>query len=353
MRCMKRIAVSIIICSLLIGAAGCQDSTPGAPVKDLAIAGSTFAQPLYEKQLDAWYQKTQTKAVYGALSSSGALRALQDRTIDIGATDVLLTAAEEARLPASILTIPTVLGAVAICVNLPGNPALRMDAALLSAVFRGDVKTWNDPRIAALNPMVKLPDIPVVVLHRADGSGTTNIFTTYMAAADQTWSDKVGAGSLVAWPAGVGVKGNTGMAAMIRQTSGSIGYLENTFAVQSSLTSVALRNRSGAFVLPTVASIQAAVPADLPADLRGTLLDRPGTATYPIVSFTWLVLYKDQDYDGRSRERAVAIYDLISWILGDGQALAEPLQYSSLPSTAQKTALAILKQLSWGGKPIK
>lgn len=352
MRRMKRIAVSVLICSLLIGAAGCQ-ATPGTPVKDLAIAGSTFAQPLYEKQLDAWYQKTQTKAVYGALSSSGALRALQDRTIDIGATDVLLTAAEQARLPASLLTIPTVLGAVAICVNLPGNPALRMDAPLVSAVFRGDVKTWNDARVAALNPMVKLPDTPVVVLHRADGSGTTNIFTTYMAAADQTWGTKIGAGSLVAWPVGVGVTGNAGMAAMIRQTSGSIGYLEETFAVQSSLTCVALRNRSGAFVLPTLPSIQAAIPSDLPADLQGTLLNRPGTAAYPIVSFTWLVLYKDQAYDGRSRERAVAIYDLVSWIIGDGQALAEPLQYSSLPESARKTAMALLKQLSWEGKPVK
>jgi len=348
----KRMTISLLIFSLIIGVVGCQ-ATPGAPVKDLAIAGSTFAQPLYEKQFDTWYQKTQVKAVYGALSSSGALRALQDRTIDIGTTDVLLTAAEQARLPASVLTIPAVLGAVAICVNLPGSPALRMDATLLSAIFRGDVKTWSDARVAALNPMVKLPATPVVVLHRADGSGTTSIFTTYLAAADQTWSDKIGTGSLVAWPAGVGVNSNAGMAAMIRQTSGSIGYLENTFAVQSSLTCVALRNRSGAFVLPSVASIQAAVPADLPSDLQGTLLDRPGTAVYPIVSFSWLILYKDQAYDGRTRERAAAIYDLLSWIIGEGQTLAEPLQYSSLPESVRKTAMSLLQQLSWEGKSIK
>lgn len=348
----KRMTTCILIFGLIIGLTGCQ-ATPGTPVKDLAIAGSTFAEPLYLKQFDAWYQKTQVKAVYGALSSSGALRALQDRTIDIGATDVLLTAADEARLPASVLTIPTVLGAVAVCVNLPGSPALRMDAALLSAVFRGDVKTWDDARIAALNPMVKLPATPIVVLHRADGSGTTNIFTTYLAATDQTWNDKIGAGSLVQWPTGVGVSSNAGMAAMIRQTSGSIGYLEHTFAVQSSLTPVALRNRSGAFVLPSVDSIQAAVPPDLPEDLRGTLLNRPGTAAYPIVSFTWLVLYKDQAYDGRTRERAAAIYDLVSWIIGDGQALAEPLQYSPLPDRVRKTAMSLLNQLSWGGKSIK
>ncbi len=135
-----------------------------------------------------------------------------------------------------------------------------MDAQLISAVFRGDVKTWNDARVIALNPMLKLPDTPVVVIHRADGSGTSSIFTTYLAAADQTWREKVGAGQLVAWPAGVGVKGNAAMAAMIRQTSGSIGYLEYTFAVQSSLTCIALRNRSGAFVTPSIETMKAAVP---------------------------------------------------------------------------------------------
>ena len=352
MRRMKRIAISVLICSLLIGTVGCR-TAPGAPVKDLAIAGSTFAEPLYVKQLDAWYQKTQVKAVYGALSSSAALRALQDRTIDIGATDLLLTPEEQARLPASVLKIPTCLGAVAVCVNLPGNPALRMDAPLISAIFRGDVKKWNDARIAALNPMLKLPDTPVVVIHRADGSGTSGIFTTYLAATDQTWREKVGAGQLVAWPAGVGVKGNAAMAAMIRQTPGSIGYLEYTFAVQSSLACVALRNRSGGFIPPSVASMKAAVPADLTADLQGTLLNRPGATSYPIVSFTWLVFYKDQAYDGRSRERAVAMYDLVSWILGDGQSLVEPLQYGSLPDSVHKAARDILAQLTWQGKPVK
>ena len=352
MRHMKRIAISVLICSLLIGISGCR-TAPGAPVKDLAIAGSTFAEPLYVKQLDAWYQKTLVKGVYGALSSSAAQRALQDRTIDIGATDLLLTAEEQARLPASVLEVPTCLGAVAVCVNLPGNPALRMDAALVSAIFRGDVKTWNDARITALNPMLKLPDTPVVVIHRADGSGTSGIFTTYLAAADQTWNDNVGAGQLVAWPAGVGVKGNAGMAAMVRQTTGSIGYMEYTFAVQSSLNCIALRNRSGAFVPPSVASMQAAVPADLTADLQGTLLNRPGATSYPIVSLTWLVCYRDQSYDGRSRERAIAVYDLVSWLLGDGQSLALPLQYASLPESVRKAARDILAQLTWQGKPLK
>lgn len=345
------VAVLLLGC-LLIALSGCTN-TPGTPVKDLAVAGSTFAEPLYEKQMDAWYQKTQVKAVYGALSSSAALRALQDRTIDIGATDLLLTAEEQARLPASIIQVPTCLGAVAICVNLPGAPALRMDAALVSAIFRGDVKTWSDARIAALNPLLKLPDTPVVVIHRADGSGTTSIFTTYLAATDSTWSSKVGAGQLVDWPAGVGAKGNAGMAAMIRQTSGSIGYLEYTYAAQSNLNTVALRNRSGAFVAPSVASMQAAIPADMTADLQGTLLNRPGATSYPIVSLTWLVCYRDQSYDGRSRERAMAMSDLMTWILGDGQSLVEPLDYAALPENVRKAALAILDQLVWQGKPVK
>ncbi|MHB8070348.1 MAG: phosphate ABC transporter substrate-binding protein PstS [Candidatus Cryosericum sp.] len=352
MRRWNHIICALLLCCLLIAVSGCK-SAPGTPVKDLAVAGSTFAEPLYVKQLDSWYQKTQVKAVYGALSSSAALRALQDRTIDIGATDLLLTTEDQARLPASVIQVPTCLGAVAICVNLPGAPSLRMDAALVSAIFRGDIKTWNDARIAALNPLLKLPDAPVVVIHRADASGTTSIFTTYLSATDTTWSTKVGAGQLVDWPAGVGAKGNAGMAAMIRQTSGSIGYLEYTFAFQSSLNPVALRNRSGAFVTPSVASMQAAIPADMTADLQGTLLNRPGATSYPIVSLTWLVCYRDQSYDGRPRERAVAISDLMTWILGDGQALVEPLYYAALPENVRKAAIAILGQLVWQGKPVK
>ncbi len=352
MRRRNHIIAALLLCCLLIAVSGCK-SAPGAPVKDLAVAGSTFAEPLYVKQLDAWYQKTQVKAVYGALSSSAALRALQDRTIDIGAADVLLTTEDQARLPASIIQVPTCLGAVAICVNLPGNPSLRMDAALVSAIFRGDVKTWNDARIAALNPLIKLPDMPVVVIHRADGSGTTSIFTTYLAATDQTWSTRVGAGQLVAWPAGIGAKGNASMAAMIRQTSGAIGYVEYTFAAQSNLNSIALRNRSGAFVTPSVASMQAAVPSDVTADLQGTLLNRPGATSYPIVSLTWLICYREQSYDGRPRERAVAMSDLMSWILGDGQSLVEPLLYGSLPENVRKAAVTILDQLTWQGKPVK
>lgn len=352
MRHMKRIAISVLIFILLLGSTGCK-TAPGTPVKDLAIAGSTFAEPLYVKQFDTWHQKTQVKALYRTLSPSGTLRALQDRTIDIGATDLLLSPEEQARLPASLLEIPTCLDAVAVCANLPGNPVLRMDAPLVSAIFRGDVKTWNDPRIAALNPMLKLPGTPVIVIHRADGSGTSDTFTTYLAAADQTWREKVGAGQLVAWRTGVGVRSNAAMAAMIRQTVGSIGYLEYTSSVQSSLTFVALRNRSGAFIPPSVASIQAAVPADLTADLQGTLLNRPGATSYPIVSFTWLAFYKDQAYDGRSHEQAVVMHDLISWLLGDGQSLALPLQYASLPDSVRKAARNILAQLTWQGKPVK
>lgn len=348
----NQVIAAVLLCCLLIAMSGCKNPS-GTPVKDLALAGSTFAEPLYVKQLDAWYQKTQVKAVYGALSSSAALRALQDRTIDIGATDLLLTGKDQARLPGSVIQVPTCLGAVAICVNLPGSPSLRMDAALVSAIFRGEVKTWNDGRVAALNPLLKLPDSPVVVIHRADASGTSSIFTTYLAATDQTWNDKVGSGQLVAWPAGVGAKGNSGMAAMIRQTNGAIGYLEYTFATQSNLNPVALRNRSGAFVTPSVTSMQAAIPADMTSDLQGTLLDRPGATSYPIVSLTWLVCYREQSYDGRSRERAVAMSDLLSWILSDGQSLAEPLYYAALPENIRKAALLILSQLSWQGKPIK
>lgn len=347
-----RIMAVLLCCCLSFVVCGC-GSGPSTPVKDLAIAGSTFAEPLYIKQLDTWYQKTQVKAVYGALSSSGALKALQDRTIDIGATDLLLSPEEQARLPASIIEIPTCLGAVAVCVNLPGNPSLRMDAALVSAIFRGEIKTWNDSRIAALNPMLSLPEKPIIVVHRADGSGTTGIFTTYLSATDQVWKDKVGAGQLVSWPAGVGAKGNAGVTAMIRQTSGSIGYLEYTFAAQAGLYPVALRNRAGAFVSPSIASMQAAVPPDYTADLRGTLLNRPGETCYPIVSLTWLVCYRDQSYDGRTRERAAAVYDLISWVLGDGQSLVEPMLYAGLPKAVRTAALAILNQLSWGDRPVR
>lgn len=351
---MKRrtvLALSAVIIAALVAAPACSPASL-VPVSDIAIAGSTFAEPLYVKQFDAWYQKTQVKTVYGAITSAGAIRALQDRTVDIGATDVLLSAEEQTQLPFSVLHIPTCLGAVAVCVNLPGNPSLRFDAALLSAVFRGDVKNWNDARIASLNPLVVLPDKPVVVVHRADSSGTTAVVTTYLSAVDEVWREKVGAGRIVQWKSGIGGKGNAGVTALIRQTSGSIGYVQYAYAVEAGLNCIALRNRAGAFAEPSVASIQAAVPADMPSNLQTTLLDRAGDSTYPIVSFTWLVLYREQSYDNRPRARAQAIHSLLKWLLGEGQTLAEPLSYGSLPPAIRKAALQIVEQMTWQGEAV-
>lgn len=253
---------------------------------------------------------------------------------------------------APVLHIPTCVGAVVLSYNLDGNPALRLDGTVTANIFLGRVTKWNDPSIAALNPGLSLPDLSITVVHRSDGSGTTSIFTSYLAAVSPSWKSTVGAGKSVSWLAGVGGKGNDGVAGMITQTKGSIGYIELVYAVQTGIPFASLKNASGAFVAPSLASSAAAAAVSLPDNLRTSIVNGPGPGAYPISAFTWILVYKEQKYAGRTFAQAQTLKKLLTWMLTDGQSVNEGLSYAKLPAPAVTKALALVNSMTYGGTAI-
>lgn len=255
-------------------------------------------------------------------------------------------------MPGPVLHIPTVAGAVAVAYNLPGRErSLRLDGATLVAIYSGQVERWNDPEIAALNPSESLPELPVVVVHRSDGSGTSYLFTSYLTAVSSEWANKVGAGKSVSWPAGVGAKGNEGVTGIVKQTPGAVGYLELAYAEQSKLACAHLRNRAGTFVAPTVASTTAAAAGAAEAmeqDVRVSLVAPPGLDAYPIAGFTYLLVYQEQS----DRAKADALARFLMWAVGDGQQHAEPLHYAPLPEAVVQINDAAIRSLTFQGQPL-
>jgi len=346
--------VSILLTLLVIAliASGCGSKGQPSAVTSLAGAGATFPYPLYSKMFDTYDGVAGVRVNYNSIGSGGGIKALTDKTVDFGASDAFLNDQEEAALGAPVLHIPTCVGAVVLSYNLDGTPALKLDGTVLAGIFLGKVVKWNDPAISALNPGVSLPDLAITLVHRSDGSGTTSIFTSYLAAVSPSWKSTVGAGKSVSWPTGVGGKGNDGVAGMISQTKGSIGYIELVYAVQSGMPFASLRNASGTFVTPSLASSAAAAVVSLPDDLRIVIVNSLGADAYPISAFTWILVYKEQNYAGRTLEQAQALKKLLTWILTDGQAINEGLSYAKLPAPAVTKALTLVNSMTYGGTAI-
>jgi phosphate transport system substrate-binding protein len=346
------LVVVAILLVIALMVSGCGSKGQPSAVNNLSGAGATFPYPLYFKMFDTYDGVTGVRVNYNSIGSGGGIKALTDKTVDFGASDAFLTDQEEAAMGAPVLHIPTCIGAVVLSYNLDGNPALKLDGTVTANIFLGKVVKWNDPAISALNPGVSLPDLAITVVHRSDGSGTTSIFTSYLAAVSPSWKSAVGAGKSVSWPAGVGGKGNDGVAGMISQTKGSIGYIELVYAVQSSMPFASLKNASGTSVTPSLASSAAAAAVSLPDDLRILIVNSPGTDAYPVSAFTWILVYKEQNYADRTLEQAQALKKLLMWMLADGQAINEGLSYAKLPATAVTKALALVNSMTYGGTAI-
>lgn len=347
--------VSVLLTILLavtLVASGCGSQGQSSAVTSLAGAGATFPYPLYSKMFDTYDAATGVRVNYNSIGSGGGIKALTDKTVDFGASDAFLTDQEETAMGAPVLHIPTCIGAVVLSYNLDGTPALKLDGTVLAGIFLGKVVKWNDPSIAALNPGLSLPDLAITVVHRSDGSGTTSIFTNYLAAVSPSWKSTVDAGKSVSWPAGVGGKGNDGVAGMITQTKGSIGYIELVYAVQTGIPFASLKNASGAFVAPNLASSAAAAAISLPDDLRTLIVNGPGPDAYPISAFTWILVYKEQNYASRTLEQAQALKKLLTWMLADGQSINEGMSYAKLPAPAVTKALALVNSMTYGGTAI-
>jgi phosphate transport system substrate-binding protein len=327
-------------------------SVLGFAQNELVGAGATFPYPLYSKMFYVYGQEYGVKVNYQAIGSGGGIQQLKSRTVDFGASDAFLSDEELKSAPAPILHIPMVAGAVVLTYNLPDSPVVRFTPDVVADIFLGRITRWDDPRLAEVNPALRLPRLPISVVHRSDGSGTTATFTDYLSKVSVEWKQKVGQGTSVSWPAGVGAKGNPGVAGLVKQLPGSVGYVELIYALQNNLPYGEIRNKAGRFIKPSLASTTAACAVAIPDDTRVSLTDTAAPGGYPIATFTWLLVYREQSYDNRARGRAEALVKLLWWMTHQGQKYAEPLEYSSLPAAAAQKAEKIIRSLTYGGQPL-
>ena len=312
-------------------AAGGVSTTNGVA---LTGAGATFPYPIYSKWISDYAASTGVKINYQSIGSGGGIRQLSEGTVDFGATDSPMTDTEMAGANGGpILHIPTVLGAVVATYNLPAlTQPIKLSGQVLADIFLGRIRRWNDARIAALNPDAKLPAQDILVIRRSDGSGTTFIFTDYLSRVSPGWKNGPGTGKEVQWPAGLGAKGNEGVAGQVKQMEGSIGYVELAYAKQNKLPYAMIQNVAGEFVLPTIESVTAAAAGaleTLPAntDYRLSIANAPGAGAYPISSFTWIIIYQNQP----DAEKGRKLVDFLRWALENGDQSAAALDYAPLP----------------------
>ncbi|HVN58642.1 MAG TPA: phosphate ABC transporter substrate-binding protein PstS [Bacteroidales bacterium] len=320
--------------------------------KELLGAGATFPYPLYSKMFDVYHTEKGVKINYQSIGSGGGIKQLQNKTVDFGASDAPLSDTELGQMPSPVVHIPTCLGAVMITYNLPGDPKLKITADVIADIFLGNITKWNDARIKGLNPEVNLPDLAISVIHRSDGSGTTYVFSDYLSKVSTAWNTKPGKGKALDWPVGIGAKGNEGVGGMVKQTPGSIGYVELAYVMQNKMASAEIKNKSGVFVEASIKSISAAASVALPEDLRVSLTNTDAKDGYPISSFTYILVYVNQAYDNRTNDKAKETVSLVKWMITDGQKYAAPLIYAPLPKVAAEAAMKQLRKVNFNGKGI-
>ncbi|HEY8795945.1 MAG TPA: phosphate ABC transporter substrate-binding protein PstS [Gemmatimonadaceae bacterium] len=303
--------------------------------QDLNGAGATFPYPIYSKWFADYAATSGVKINYQSIGSGGGIRQLTEGTVDFGASDAPMSDAEMAKLKSPVLHFPTVLGAVVITYNIPGvTKAIRLTGPVVADIFAGKITKWNDGQIAALNKGLKLPASDILVVHRSDGSGTTYIFSDYLSSVSPSWAQAPGKGKELAWPVGLGGKGNEGVAGQVKQTPGAIGYVELAYAKQNSLPFADLQNSNGEFITPTIESVTtaaAAAAAKLPenTDYRISIVNANGKGAYPISSFTFLLVYQTQPDAAKGKK----LVDFLRWYLRNGEKSAASLDYAPLPAS--------------------
>jgi phosphate transport system substrate-binding protein len=341
---------ALIAAVLLGGLSACNSSTTVA----LSGAGSTFVYPVMTRWIQDFSQSHQNVQInYQSIGSGGGIQQVKAKTVDFGASDAALTDAQLAAM-SPVVQIPESAGPVCITYNLPGlAQPLKLSPEALAGIYLGKIKTWTDPILAKDNPGVKLPSVAVIVAHRSEGSGTTDIFTTYLSAVSPDWKQKVGAGPSVSWPIGIGGKGSEGVTGNIRNAPGAIGYVELTYAQQNHLPTAGIKNAAGQYVQPTAAGTTAAISAfsaQLTQDPRVPIVNPPASAPdgYPISGLTFLIIPKD----GPDKAKRTALKQFIQYVITDGQATAAALSYAPLPDGVKQYDQQQLQQLTAAGQPI-
>lgn len=314
-------------------------TTAGQASAEMLIngAGATFPYPIYSKWFSEYTKvDPSVKFNYQSIGSGGGIKQIIAGTVDFGASDKFLSDKELQTAPGKLIHIPTVMGAVVVTYNLPGvAKGLKLKSEDVADIFLGKITKWNDKRISDDNPGVNLPNEPIIVVHRSDGSGTTSIFTNYLCGVSQEWNGKVGTGASVKWPVGLGGKGNEGVAGQVKNTRNSIGYVELAYAFENKLPYAYLQNKSGVFVEPSIKTTSAAAAGavkNMPTDYRISLVNQPGKDSYPIVGFTWLLIYEHQKDAAKGKK----LVEFLKWELHKGQKMAAPLLYAPLPESVAK-----------------
>jgi phosphate transport system substrate-binding protein len=343
---MKRWTLSLLVATGII-------VTGGNALAQLKLngAGATFPNVIYSKWFDVYHTKTGIEFNYQSIGSGGGIKQVTEGTVDFGASDGPMTPEQmkdlETKQGTEILHIPTVMGAVVVTYNVPEIGAgLKLTPDVLAGIYLGEIVKWNDPKISAINKGMNLPDAQIVVAHRSDGSGTTFIFSDYLTKVSKDWEAKVGKGTSVNWPVGLGGKGNEGVSGLVKQTPGSIGYVELAYAVKNNLPYAAMKNKSGAYVEASLESVTAAAAAsakNMPADLRVSITDADGKGAYPISGFTWLLVYKQM----KDKQKGAALVKFLHWAMIDGQSYAKDLLYAPLPKEVVKLCEAKIKMVKF------
>ncbi len=361
------IAIAIVVIAIIIGSVAAYIFTqPGAaPAAQVSLigAGATFPQPFLNATIREYGNvKSNVQIDYQGGGSGAGINALTSKTVDFAGTDAPLTDSQREAAP-NVLHIPETIGAVTIAYNLPNVPSgLKLTGDVLAKIYLGTITKWNDPAIANLNPGVTLPDQTITTVHRSESSGTTNVFTRYLSNVSSTWADQVGAGTSVEWPGAnsVGQQGNSAVAATVSQTQYAIGYVELAYALQNGMTVAAIQNPAGNFVSPTLESTTAAVQAGasgLPAGDQSwtsvSLLNTNSADAYPIVSFTYLLSYKELNViQGMTQDKATALVQYLWYVVHEGQQLAPNLEYATLPSNVVQIDETTIKSITFNGQTL-
>src|SRR5437879_2466153 len=310
-------------------------------------AGATFPYPIYSKWFDEYTKvDPSVRFNYQSIGSGGGILMMRNQSVDFGASDAPMNDAQLKQMPGPVLHFPSVMGAVVLAYTLPDvKQKIRLTGPVIADIFLGKVVKWSDPKITQLNPGVTMSDDPIVTCHRSDGSGTTYIFADYLSKVSPEWAKKVGKGTSLKWPVGLGGKGNEGVTGLVQQTPGALGYIELIYALTNNIPFATLRNHDGNWIdasLGGVTAAAAATASKMPADFRVSITDAPGAESYPISSFTYLLIYKDQ----KDKTKGEAIVKFLKWALNDGQKYAAALQYASLPPAVASRELQQIDKIS-------
>jgi phosphate transport system substrate-binding protein len=332
-----RLAMALALAAAMIGSASAETNLNGA--------GATFPNPIYQKWFSEYHNAHKDVQInYQSIGSGGGIQQLTSGTVDFGASDGPMTDEQLSKVSGKVFHIPTVLGAVVPTYNINGvSGELKFTGDVLADIYLGNIKKWNDPRLSKANPGVKFPDEEIVVVHRSDGSGTTYIFTDYLSKVSSAWKDRVGKGTSVNWPAGLGGKGNEGVSGMVKQTEGSIGYVELIYAVSNKMSYGIVQNAAGSFIKASLESVTAAAGSmkDMPEDFRVSITNAPGKDAYPISSFTWLLVPAEWADAGKEK----AFVDFLTWMVDKGQTMTSALEYAPLPKNVAAKVKARIKEV--------